>query len=377
MPGNIKPYLRIGLIGCGRIAQHVHLPVLTALDGVELAAVAEVDAGRREACRAVSPRARLFADYRDLLDEGDVEAVVICLPPALHAETAVACFERNLHVYVEKPLATTLEDGEKVVAAWRQAGTVGRIGFNCRFHPLVAELRAVLRRGIPGGVIGARTVFCAARRTLPEWKRDRAIGGGVLLDLVSHHFDLVRFVFDQEIVEIGALLRSFESEEDTVAIKLRLAAGPLVTTFASLAAVEEDCIEVYGSSGKLVFDRYRSSRLGFTPSRRDYRWMARVRAAAATLAALPRTARDILSPPRERSFAFALAAFGAAIQGRTHKGPDLEDGLRSLAAVIAAERAARSGETVALARVAPISRGDTPAMQATASLPADSRKAHT
>ena len=341
--------LRVGLIGCGRIAQRIHLAALAGLPEVELAAIAEADAGRREAGRAVAPGVSLFADYRDLLERGGVEAVVICLPPALHAEAAVAAFERGLHVYLEKPLATALEEGERVVAAWRRAGTVGRIGFNLRFHPLVGALRQALRQGALGEVIAAQTVFCAARRSHPEWRRRRHSGGGALLDLASHHFDLARFLVGQEIAEVGALLRSAESEEDTAAVVLRLAAGPLVTVFASLAAVEEDRIEVYGSRGKLVLDRYRSSRLRFLPSVRDFRAMGRVRAAGAALASLPRALRDALWPPRERSFARALAAFAGAARGHGPAGPDLEDGLRSLAVVAAAERAARSGQAVPLA----------------------------
>jgi UDP-N-acetylglucosamine 3-dehydrogenase len=342
--------LRVGLIGCGRIAQRIHLAALAGLPEVELAAIAEADAGRREAGRAVMPGVSLFADYRDLLEWGGVEAVVICLPPALHAEAAVAAFEWGLHVYLEKPLATSLQEGERVVAAWRRAGTVGRIGFNLRFHPQVGALRQALRQGALGEVIGAQTVFCAARRSShPEWKRRRHGGGGALLDLASHHFDLARFLFGQEIAEVGALLRSAESEEDTAAVVLRLAAGPLVTVFASLAAVEEDRIEVYGSRGKLVLDRYSSSRLRFLPAARDFRATARLRAAGAALASLPRALRDALWPPRERSFARALAAFAGAARGLGPAGPDLEDGLRSLAAVAAAERAARSGQAVLLA----------------------------
>ncbi len=340
--------LRIGLIGCGRIARQAHLPVLAGLPGAELVALAEADATRRAACHSLAPSAVAFTDYRDLLARSEVEAVVICLPPALHREAAVASFERGLHVYLEKPIATTLEDGARVVEAWRRAGTVGRIGFNCRFHRLVRDLRVSLRTEILGEVVGVRTVFSAARRVLPEWKQKRRSGGGVLLDLASHHFDLVRFLFDQEIIEVAALVRSVASEDDTATIALRLERGPLVTVFATLGAVEEDHLEVYGSRGRLAFDRYRSSRLRFLPCQRDFRLATRFREAGAALASLPRMLGDVLSPPRERSFALALADFVHATRAGESEGPDLDDGLRSLAVVAAAERSAESGRTVAM-----------------------------
>jgi predicted dehydrogenase len=270
----------------------------------------------------------------------------------LHAEAAVASFERGLHVYLEKPIAAAVEDAKRVVEAWRRAGTVGRIGFNFRFHPLVGELRAALRSGVLGELVGARTLFSAARRSLPEWKRERRSGGGAVLDLASHHFDLARFLFDQEIAEVGALLRSVETEGDTAAIELRLAAGPLVTIFVSLAAVEEDRIEVYGSRGGLSFDRYRSSRLRFASATRDFRRTARLRAAAAALASLPRALRDAALPPPEPSYALSFADFVGAVRGHASAGADLEDGLRCLEIVSAAERAASSGRTVTLGEVA-------------------------
>lgn len=342
------PRLRIGLIGCGRIAQRFHLPVLAALDGVDLVAIAETETRHWPSCRRVAPRVRLVGDYRELLEQSDVDAIVICLPPSLHADAALAAFQRGLHVYLEKPIATTIEDANRVVMAWRATGTVGRIGFCFRCHPLLQELCQALRQGRLGEVVGARTSFCAARRDLPEWKRERRSGGGALLDLASHHFDLVRFLFEQEIVEVGALLRSVESEDDTAVVELRLEDGPLVTTLISLAAVEEDRVEVLGSLGRLTFDRYRSSRLHFLPARRDFRAIARLREAGAAMTSWRRLVWDAVSPPQEQSFARALAAFAGAARGGVAGGPDLEDGLRSLRVVLAAEHAALTGQTVRL-----------------------------
>jgi len=341
--------LRIGLIGCGRIVERVHLPTLVRLDGVVVAALAETDVTRLQDARRGVPDARWFTDYGELLEHGGLEAVVICVPPFLHAKAAIAAFERGLHVYLEKPIATTVDDATRIVAAWRLAGTQGQIGFNFRFHPLVVQLREALRNGVLGEIVGVRTVFCGATRAQPEWKRQRSTGGGAPMELASHHVDLARFLFDQEVVEVGAALRSIESENDTASIDLRLADGPLVTIFTSLSAIEEDRIEVYGSRGALVFDRYRSSRLRFVPAHRDFRRLARLRASAATLAALPRTLRDVVSPPPERSYALAFAAFARAVQNNCAAAPNLDDGLRSLAVVAAAERAASSGRCMTLA----------------------------
>ncbi len=336
--------LRVALFGYGRIAERAHLPALSRLADVEIAAVAEADASRRSALEAVAPGATRFAGYGDLLERGGVDAAVICLPPALHADAAVAAFERGLHVYLEKPLATTTADASRVLSAWRRAGTIGRIGFNFRFHPLVLELRRMLLSGALGEVVAARTIFSAAARRRADTSWRRRDGGGALLDLASHHVDLVRFLFGQEVAEVAAFSRSLEADDDAVSIELRLAAGPLVGVFVSVAAVEEDRIEVYGTGGGVVFDRYRSSRLRWIPAERALGRAARVRALGAAVAGLPRALRDAVLPPPERSYSAALASFVAAARGGgAGDGPHLEDGLKSLEIVAAAARAAASG----------------------------------
>jgi predicted dehydrogenase len=338
--------LRVGLLGCGRIARLSHLPLLARLPGIELAAIAEPDPGNREACRSLAPGAKRFEHYQELLAERSLDAVIICLPPALHAEAAIAGFERGLHVYLEKPLATTLEDGRRIVRAWRDAGTTGWIGFNFRFHPLAVELRAALARGVVGAPLAARTTFGAGSRELPEWKRRRASGGGALLDLASHQFDLLPFLLGQQIVEVGCLVSSRCSEDDTALSQLRFSGGAVASVLTALSAVEEHRVEIVGPGGELTFDRYHASRLRFRPPRRDFGRSARLRDAGGLITGWPRALRDVLLPRRERSFALALAAFAEAARGRASPGPDLESGLRSLAVVLAAEQAARAGGSV-------------------------------
>ena len=339
--------LRVGLMGAGRVARRFHLPILSSLPGVELVGVADPAADARNACRTLAPRAALHADFAEMLASTPLDAVVICLPPALHVRAAVASFAQGLHVYVEKPLATSAGEAREALDAWRLAGTVGMVGFNSRFHPLALALKQALAGGRVGEVTTIRSTFCAARRALPDWKRERGTGGGALLDLASHQVDLVRFLIGAEVVEVSTLVRSVHSEVDTAVTALRLSSGPLVSLCTALAAVEEDRYEVNGTRGQLVFDRYRSSTLQQMPERRDFRRSARLRSAFAALGRMPGALRDAAFPPREPTFALALGAFVAAVRGQHPASPDLDDGMASLAVVLAAERSARTGAVVA------------------------------
>ncbi|HYN88505.1 MAG TPA: Gfo/Idh/MocA family oxidoreductase, partial [Ardenticatenaceae bacterium] len=250
--------IKIGLVGCGDIARRVHLGILRRLPGAELAAIAEPDSCRRDEARSRAPAALTFEDYRELLAAPGIDAVVICVPNDLHVEVAVAAIRAGKHVYLEKPLATELEDGRRILDAWRAAGVVGMIGFNYRFNPLHQSARRQLRRNPIGPLVAARSIFSIAAQPLPPWKQSRQSGGGVLLDLASHHIDLVHFYFDRAVREVFATQQSQRHTNDAAMLEMRLDNGLLVQSFFSLGSVDEDRFEIYGQAGTLKVDRYRS-----------------------------------------------------------------------------------------------------------------------
>ena len=338
--------LKVALLGYGRIARLVHLGVLTALPDVELVAVAEPDPERRAEARARAPNARSCERYEQALDVPGVEAVVVCLPNDLHADAAVAALELGKHLYLEKPLATSLDDGRRVVAAWRRAGVVAMMGFNYRAHPLYEAAREHIRSGRLGDLVAVRTALASPPRDLPPWKRRRATGGGALLDKASHGVDLVRHLIGDEVREVLALLRTQHTEEDTAALQLRLGGGLLVQSLFSVGAAEDDRLEVYGSAGKLTVDRHESLALELSGAARGRR-LAATRRELGALAGGTYALGKLRRPQVEPSYAIALARFAAAARANRPATPDLVDGLRSLAVIEAAEESARTRRAVA------------------------------
>lgn len=336
--------VKIGLIGCGRIVQIAHLQALIAVPHTRVVALAEPDEGRLQEASARVPGAARFTDYRQLLADADVDAVVVTLPPELHADAAVAAFEAGRHVYLEKPIATSMRDAQRVVTTWKRSGLVGMIGFNYRYHPLYLAARASVRDGRLGELVAVRTTFSSAARTLPAWKQARLTGGGALMELGSHHLDLVRFIFEEPVVEVAALARSQHTEADTVSVHQRLRSGLLVASLCSITAVAEDRFEIYGRAGKLTIDRYAGT-LRATPPRLDD-------------GRLPRMLRElrqfaggmgrVLRAPGEASHRLALRAFVQGVREGTCPAPDFDDAYRSLAVVAAAERSIDEGRAVAL-----------------------------
>ncbi len=305
-----------------------------------MVAIADADEGRREGAKDSVPGATAHSDYRALLAQPDVEAVIVCLPPALHAPCAIEAFRAGKHVYLEKPIGLNLEQAAEVVEAWQESGRTGMIGFNFRFNQLYLEMRSQLKQKAIGELVAARSVFSAAARALPMWKRSRSTGGGALLDLGSHHADATRFLFDEEIVAARATARSQRSEQDTVLLEMQTQSGLIVSSFLSMSAIEEHRFEVYGFRGKLGLHRLARKTRVTRPSM-PYDRIHRIWQSFSNL-----HPSSLLRGPGEPSFAAALSAFlEAAAKGQQIK-PDLIDGYRSLAVIDAAERALRSRDFV-------------------------------
>jgi myo-inositol 2-dehydrogenase/D-chiro-inositol 1-dehydrogenase len=329
--------LRVALLGCGRIARLHHLRILRQIGGASVTAIAEGDDALREAAVRETPGARPLRDYRDALSDPDIDAVVVCLPPALHADAAVSALNEEKHVYLEKPIATCAADAAAVVRAWKSSGRVAMLGFNQRFHPAVRESRELIRSGRLGRPLALRIASASPPRQLPVWKRRRADGGGVLLDLSSHHIDLARFLLGDEVAAVAATVASLRTEDDVAWLTLTMQSGVTVESRASLASAQENRFEVVGEGGTLHVDRL-ENRMELRTLEPPWSRAARLRREVARAAGGVRAALATASDP---SYARALGAFVQAAGTGVATRPDPHDGERSLAVVLTAEAAAR------------------------------------
>lgn len=344
--------INVGLIGCGRIAQAVHLGVLSRLPGICMAGLAEPDPERLAQVKRFSSGAAAFADYHDLLAISGLQAVVICVPTGLHAVVAIDALNAGKHVYLEKPMATDLADAGRVLDAWRKSSAHAMIGFNYQFHPLYIEARRLVQEGRVGEPVAVHSVFTSGRGELPAWKQKRQTGGGVLLDLGSHHFDLLSHLLGAPFRAVLADIRSVHSEDDFAAVTAHLENGVVAQSIFSLGARAEDRVEIYGREGKLLVDRLRSLRPEVSDDRAPITRLQRVRHSLAGVAGSPLLRDDLLSPSREPSYERILECFVGCLRDNRAPRPSLIDGWRSLASVVAAEESARTGRPVAVPQLA-------------------------
>ena len=341
--------IRVGFVGCGRVTETRHLAALRRVRGVEAVALSDVDAARLSRVADAYGVARRYEGWRALVGDSNVEAVAVCVPPVLHAEVALAALAAGKHVFVEKPLALTLDECELLAdASARDATLKVMVGFNMRWHRLVREARAALARGELGRVKLVRTIFTCGTRMRPDyaaWRSLRGSGGGSILELGTHHFDLVRFLLGREAREVYA---SCDEGDETSVVTLKTDGGVQVVAALSEGTGESHEIEVYGERGRLRVSCYRADGLErldagrYAGSPRE-----RLRRAARTIRALPRLlAQARTGGDYVNSYAEEWRHFAEAVRGRARVGATLEDGRRALEIALAAAESARTGRAV-------------------------------
>jgi predicted dehydrogenase len=184
--------LRVALIGTGAIARSQHLPAWAKLPEFKVVALADSSPVSLAAVPGEVQVERRVSDYRELLDDREIDVVDICVPSALHAEVATAALLSGKHVLCEKPMATCRADAARVLDAWRISGKKLMIGQHMRFEPSVSQLRAYLQRNPPGDIYFTRGQWLRRRRlpARPGFTDRRLSGGGALYDLGVHMLDL-------------------------------------------------------------------------------------------------------------------------------------------------------------------------------------------
>lgn len=203
-----------------------------------------------------------FASYHELLDVTD--AIIICAPNAQHRSLALPAFESKKHVLCEKPLSTTLKDGEEMVAAANRAGVNFMTGFPCRFSPAYASLKARIARNDIGKII---SISATNRGRCPfGWFVDKdQSGGGAMIDHVVHVADLLKDLLGEEPTTVLASTGNniyHEKWEDTAVLLLNYPSGVFVTLDSSWSNPQnyktwgDVTMRVVGTDGVIELDMF-------------------------------------------------------------------------------------------------------------------------
>lgn len=192
--------VRVGIIGCGGIAEGKHMPSLAKLENVEMVAFCDTIKERAEkaALDFGIKEAKSYEDYRELLKDESIEVVHVCTPNNSHCEITVASLEARKHVMCEKPMAISSDEGRKMVEAAKRTGKKLTIGYQNRFRTDSQYLHKVCSNGDLGEIYYAKA-HAIRRRAVPTWgvflDKEKQ-GGGPLIDIGTHALDLTLWLMN-------------------------------------------------------------------------------------------------------------------------------------------------------------------------------------
>ncbi|GGE26182.1 oxidoreductase [Pullulanibacillus camelliae] len=254
--------VKVGVIGCGSISRRRHLPEYAALENVEIVAVCDSVRARAEEM-AEQYGAKAYTDYKELLNDGSIDAISVCLPNYLHAPVSIDSLNAGKHVLCEKPMATSKEEAEAMIAAAKANHKKLMIAHNQRFVSSHVKAKAILDSGELGKVYSFRTTF---GHPGPEaWSIDGRESWffnkeqafiGALGDLGVHKSDLIRYLLG-EVVEVGSFVETNAKEntevDDNAVTLLKMANGAIGTLTASWAYVRygDNSTVIYAENGVL------------------------------------------------------------------------------------------------------------------------------
>lgn len=327
-----------GFIGASDIAKHKMLNAIRSTPDCDVVSVysSNLERGRTYAAETQIPQAA--SALEDLLANPAVNAVYISTTNELHYSQTLAAAKAGKHVLCEKPLALSLAEAQGMLAACHEAGVVFATNHHLRNAHAHQKMRELIAAGAIGQPIAAR-VFHAVylRESLQGWRLDKPeAGGGVVLDIVVHDVDTLRFVLQAEPTEVVSLSQHFGMSAGTVEdgsmAVFRLDNGVMAQVHTAFTVPHAgNGFEVHGTKGSLIAKN--------------------VMHPATKPEVILRTAigEQTLELTANEVYSEGVARFVAAIQGQGTVAASGEDGLRSLAGALACLESARSGQKVTIA----------------------------
>ena len=330
--------LRFGLLGAGRIGK-VHAKAISADAGATLVAVADAMAPAAQAIAA-----QYGCEVRSIdaiLAAKDIDAVVICTPTDTHADLIEAFARAGKAIFCEKPIDLSIVRVKACLQVVRDTKAVLMVGFNRRFDPHFAAVKAEITKGTIGAV---EMVTLTSRDPGAPGVDYIKRSGGIFRDMTIHDFDMARFLLGEEVTEVSAMAAVLidpaigaAGDSDSVQVMLKTATGKMALISNSRRATYgyDQRIEVHGALGAVTAENQRpvsievASATGYTrPPLHDF-FMTRYTAA----------------------YAAEIAGFILAVSGKATASPSGEDGLAALALAEAALKSVAEGRMVKVTEV--------------------------
>jgi predicted dehydrogenase len=252
--------VRWGIIGAGDIVRRRVAPAINDLPNCELTAIARANADKAEEFAREFGAKRWYGDWREILNDPEIDAVYIATPVYLHSPQTIAAAEAGKHVLCEKPMAMNAAECDEMIAACNANGVTLGIAYYRRFYPVLARVRELIASGELGRPVVAQINSFEYVDIAPDdprhWFLEKAKnGGGPMMDFGCHRLEVLTNLFGS-VRRLSALTANVEWKdrevEDTAVATLEFENGPVVTVTVTHGAFEpKDTLDIYFTAGSI------------------------------------------------------------------------------------------------------------------------------
>ncbi len=260
--------LKFGIIGCGRISERHVDAIINNKDKAELIAVYDVveklavDRKNQYESSIRGSNVKVYVDYNEFLNDENIDVVTIASISGYHAKQAIDCLNHNKHVLIEKPMALSIGDADKIIKLGKEKNKKICVSHQNRFRPAIQRLRRAIDEGRFGKLIhgSARTLWARDDNYYKEasWRGTKALDGGTLMNQCIHNIDLLQWMMGGEIErissEIDTFIRNIETE-DFGAMLIRFKNGAVGVVEGSVCVYPrnlEETLSIFGENGTVV-----------------------------------------------------------------------------------------------------------------------------
>lgn len=248
--------VKLGVIGLGSVAQLIHLPNIAKLNNVTLSAVAEVKKNRLNLISEKFGIENRYIDYKKMLEQEDIDAVIIATPTNTHKEIAIDCMAAGKDILVEKPLARSYDEAKEIVDAAKKYKKKLMVGMNLRYRPDTMLLRSIINSSEIGEPFYAKCGWIQSQSSEEKWftKKEES-GGGVIIDLGIHLLDLALWLMNFPQVSSVSCKNYYhftKNVEDTSISFIKFKDGSLINIEVSWSLTtnkDNFYLNVYGTKG--------------------------------------------------------------------------------------------------------------------------------
>jgi len=330
--------IRVGILGCGKIANTDHIPGFLGLEGSRITALCDVNPGAIEATRAAFPAladATCFGDETEFMESGLIDAVAVCTPNDCHCPQTLAACRAGLHVLCDKPMAASLDEATAMIEAAHTAGVILQINHSLRFNAQYQAAVGLARDGSIGEPFHVRCIRACAKTPNESWSLgadwfvQKEHQGGLVLDIGIHMADFLRMIMG-DVEKVAGLVDTRRSDinvpDNVNALFRHKNGGTGILELSWTAPGGAGFVEVYGTQGQI--------RMGFGDKAIELRKSD--------------GDESVISFPEPAATRNSQYVFRDAIRGESPSLTPGEYGRRALAICLAIEESSRSGQFAAV-----------------------------